>query len=158
MNYHILAAETAVQIAAIRDLFTEYAAWLGFSLCFQGFDRELADLPGRYAPPDGRLFLLEVNGAAAGCIALRKIGDGICEMKRLYVRPAFHGLGHGRRLAEHLIAEARAVAYRSMRLDTISRMTAAIALYRALGFREIPPYYDNPIAGAVYMELGLQPA
>ena len=149
-------AESPEQIEQARVLFQEYGASLGFSLCFQSFDKELAGLPGDYAPPEGRLLLAEQDGKLAGCVALHKIGDGICEMKRLYVRPEFRGKALGRALAEQVIQEARAMGYARMRLDTIvGKMDAAIALYRALGFCEVPPYRENPIAGAIYMEFEL---
>ncbi len=155
----IVPAATPAQIEQARALFLEYAQWLGFSLCFQGFDKELAELPWEYAPPSGRLLLAyaEGQGEPAGCVGLHQLEESVCEMKRLYVRPAFHGQGLGRRLAEAAIAEARAIGYRKMRLDTIAeKMQAAVALYRALGFREIAPYRKNPIASALYMELDLE--
>jgi len=139
-----------------RKLFLEYGESLGFSLCFQSFDKEVAGLPGDYSPPDGRLLLAEHEGKVAGCVALHKLSDGVCEMKRLYVRPEFRGKALGRALTERVIAEARAAGYLQMRLDTIvGKMDSAIALYRELGFREIPPYRENPIPGAIYMELKL---
>lgn len=141
----------------IRKLFVEYAKSLDFDLCFQNFDKELQELPGRYAAPEGRLFLCRVDGTAAACIALKSIGDGICEMKRLFVRPAFRGKGLGSKLGKYLIDEARQIGYRAMRLDTIAgKMEPAIALYRSLGFKEIPPYYPNPVPNVVYFELQLQ--
>lgn len=150
-------AESAEQLRCARELFAEYAAALGISLCFQNFDQELATLPGAYRPPDGRLLLALSEEKIAGCIALRKIADGVCEMKRLYVRPLFRGQGVGRALVEHLIAEAREIGYARMRLDTLpAKMDEAIALYRALGFREIAPYYHNPFADALFMELALK--
>ena len=149
-------AEGAVQIAHARELFLEYAQSLGFSLCFQGFDQELAGLPGKYAPPQGRLLLAEVDGQTAGCVGLRPLEGAICEMKRLYVRPAFRGKSLGRVLAERVIGEARGIGYTHMRLDTISStMADAVALYRRLGFVEIAPYCANPMADALYMELAL---
>jgi ribosomal protein S18 acetylase RimI-like enzyme len=149
-------AESAVQIAVIRELFLEYANSLGFSLCFQNFDQELASLPGDYAPPEGRLLLSAANGQPAACVALHKLAPEICEMKRLYVRPQFRGKGLGRELAERVIAEARQIGYKYLRLDTVEPvMKTAVDMYRQLGFREIPPYRPNPIAGALYMELQL---
>ncbi len=153
----IVHATAPEQIAAARELFLEYAESLGFSLCFQNFDRELAELPGDYAPPRGRLLLLETDGGTAGCVAMRDLGDGICEMKRLYIRPAFRGRGFGRRLANEIIGQARDVGYQRMRLDTVAgKMDEAIAMYRALGFYEIAPYRNLPVEGAKYMELLLE--
>jgi GNAT superfamily N-acetyltransferase len=149
-------AENAAEIAQARELFLEYAQSLGFSLCFQNFDEELAKLPGDYAPPDGRLLLAELEGHVAGCVALHKLEDGICEMKRLYLRSQFRGKGLGRVIADRIIAEAREIGYQRMRLDTVEPvMKDAVVMYRRLGFREIAPYCENPIAGALYMELQL---
>jgi ribosomal protein S18 acetylase RimI-like enzyme len=149
-------AETAAEIEQARQLFIEYAQSLGFSLCFQGFDQELAGLPGKYARSDGRLLLAEVDGQTAGCVGLRPLKSEICEMKRLFVRPAFRGRRLGRLLAERVITEAREIGYTRMRLDTIaSTMADALRLYRQLGFVEIPPYCANPIPDALYMELAL---
>ena len=137
-----------------KELFLEYAGSLGFSLCFQSFDEELKNLPGAYRPPDGRLLLARYAGQPAGCVALRKLEDNICEMKRLYVRPGYRGKRLGKLLVDGVIAEARAIGYQRMRLDTIaSSMKDAIELYRRTGFHEIPPYRPNPIEGALYMEL-----
>lgn len=145
-------AISPADVATARALFEEYQQSLGFSLCFQNFDAELETLPGAYAAPDGRLLLAFSGDAPAGCVALRKIGEDFCEMKRLWVRPAFRGTGLGRRLAETLFAEARAMGYRAMRLDTLPSMQAAQALYLSLGFRDIPPYNDHPIEGTRFME------
>jgi putative acetyltransferase len=149
-------AESPNQIAATRELFLEYAQSLGFSLCFQNFDQELANLPGDYAPPEGCLVLAMQDGQPAGCVALHKLDDEYCEMKRLYVRPQFRGHGLGLALAERVIADAREIGYKYLRLDTVEPvMRAAVAMYRELGFREIAPYRPNPIEGALYMELQL---
>lgn len=142
------------EVKQARQLFEEYAAWLGFNLCFQNFDKELAELPGEYAAPSGRLFLAGENDQVAGCVALRRIGDGIGEMKRLYVRPEFRGQGLGRTLTETLLREARKIGYRRIRLDTLpGKMDRAIAMYRSLGFKNIEPYYHNPVPGVAFMEL-----
>jgi putative acetyltransferase len=151
-------AETSPQIAIVRQLFQEYAASLGFHLCFQDFDRELRELPGEYALPTGCLLLASWETEAAGCVAMRPLSDGVCEMKRMYVRPAWRGKGFGRALAAAIIREARAVGYRRMRLDTISSMLEAVALYRSLGFADIEAYRYNPIEGAKFLELELQPS
>jgi len=152
----IVQAESAAQLAQARELFLEYAKSLNFDLCFQNFDKELAGLPGDYAPPEGRLLLAEYQGQMAGCVALHKLGANICEMKRLYSRPQFRGKGVGRALAEQVIAEARSIGYTRMRLDTVAPvMQDAVAMYRRFGFKEIAPYRLNPIAGTLYMELEL---
>jgi putative acetyltransferase len=152
----VFQAESPAQIAQARELFLEYAQSLGFSLCFQNFDKELAELPGDYAPPQGRLLLAECQGQLAGCVALHPLEPGVCEMKRLYLRPQFRGQGLGRAFAERIIAEARQIGYRCMRLDTVEPvMKDAVAMYRKLGFKEVAPYRANPIAGAMYMELEL---
>jgi len=155
-GFSFVQAESSSQIAQARELFLEYAQSLGFSLCFQNFDRELANLPGDYAPPDGRLLLAECDSQLAGCVALHKLEDGICEMKRLYLRSQFRGQGLGRALADRIITEARQMGYERMRLDTVEPvMKDAVRMYRRIGFREIAPYRSNPIAGALYMELQL---
>ncbi|MDX6576217.1 MAG: hypothetical protein QOE96_2170 [Blastocatellia bacterium] len=153
----IIHAKSAGDIDHARELFKEYEAWLEIDLCFQNFEKELAELPGKYAPPDGRLLLALVEGNVAGCVAQRKIGEGICEIKRLFLRPAFRGRGLGRQLAEAIIQEAKRIGYERMRLDTLPpKMNDAIALYRSLGFKEIEPYYTNPVPGAKFMELDLR--
>jgi ribosomal protein S18 acetylase RimI-like enzyme len=151
----ILKVHSPEHLPAIRELFTEYARAIEVDLCFQNFDRELAELPGQYAPPEGRLLLARERGLPAGCVALRKIKDEICEMKRLYVRPAFRYRGLGRRLAEKIIVIAREIGYERMRLDTLASMKEAIRLYESLGFQRIAPYYDNPTGCAIFMELKL---
>jgi ribosomal protein S18 acetylase RimI-like enzyme len=149
-------AESPAQVAQARELFLEYAQSLGFSLCFQNFDKELAELPGDYAPPEGRLLLAEYAGDLAACVALYKLEPGICEMKRLYLRPQFRGKGLGRALADRIITDARQIGYQRMRLDTVEPvMKDAVAMYRKLRFKEVAPYRPNPIAGAMYMELKL---
>jgi ribosomal protein S18 acetylase RimI-like enzyme len=149
-------AESPAQIAQVRELFLEYAQSLGFSLCFQGFDRELAELPGEYAPPEGRLLIAHCDGQVAGCVALHKLKADICEMKRLYLRSQFRGKGLGRSLAQRILSEARQIGYQHIRLDTVEpAMKAAVAMYRKLGFKEVAAYRSNPIAGALYMELKL---
>ena len=152
----VIAAHSAEHLAIARQLFEEYAAALGIDLCFQNFGAELANLPGEYAPPEGRLFLAQAEDGFAGCVALRKIADSICEMKRLYVRPKFRKRNGGRLLADTVVNAAREIGYESMRLDTLSSLTAAIALYRSLGFRSIPAYYANPNPEVVFMELKLR--
>jgi putative acetyltransferase len=139
----------------VRSLFEEYADSLGIDLCFQDFQQEVATLPGSYAPPQGRLLLAFSDGNLAGCVGLRPLGQGACEMKRLYVRPAFRSLGLGRMLAERIVSEARIAGYRRMRLDSLPAMETALTLYRRMGFREIGPYRPNPIEGAVFLELQL---
>ncbi|MDJ0951417.1 MAG: GNAT family N-acetyltransferase [Alphaproteobacteria bacterium] len=152
----IREAHGAADLAEVRELFLEYARSLNFSLCFQGFDEELESLPGRYAPPRGRLLLAEVGGKYAGGVGLRPVDrPDACEMKRLYVRPDFRGLKLGRRLAEAVIGVAREIGYQEMVLDTIESMEEAGALYQSLGFREIAPYYDNPLEGVHYFGLDL---
>jgi len=151
----IMPASTPEQVNRIRELFREYADTTGASECFEGFGKEILGLPGPYNPPGGQLLLAELVGRPAGCVALRKLDEGVSEMKRLYVRPAFRGRHLGRRLAEAIIEEARHIGYRAMRLDTLSSMAAARALYESLGFRAIPRYNDNPGPGVLHLELNL---
>jgi len=151
----ILQAETPEQIATARELIVEYATWLEFNLCFQGFEEEMRTLPGKYAPPPGRLLLALWERSPAGVIAVRPLDEteGLCEMKRLYVRPEFRGHGIGRVLAERVIADAAAIGYTCMRLDTIpGKMEQAIAMYRELGFAETAPYYNTPVGETLFME------
>ena len=152
----IYPAHTQEHIDQARTLFTEYEASLNISLCFQNFDEEMKGLPGKYAPPDGRLLLATIDDELAGCIALRKLSPDVCEMKRLFVRPAFRSHGLGRVLVETIIDEARKLGYTRMRLDTLpGLMDKAIALYRSFGFVDIEPYCQNPVEGAKFMELEL---
>jgi GNAT superfamily N-acetyltransferase len=150
-----LSAAGESDLAEIRELLSEYAGSLAFPLDFQDFDRELAELPGAYIPPHGALLLARVDGVAAGCVAMRPLEPGICELKRLFVRPAHRGLGLGRLLATAMLADARRVGYRRIRLDTTPGMEAAQALYVQLGFSEIAPYTTNPVAGTRFLELDL---
>ena len=153
---HIFQANSDEDIQQARALFEEYASGIGISLCFQNFDQELKNLPGDYAPPDGRLLLATEDDQLAGCIALRKLAPGICEMKRLFLRPSYRGQGRGKALVEAIIDEARKLGYTQMRLDTLpGRMDKAIALYQSIGFVEIDPYCENPVEGAKFMELDL---
>ena len=146
---------TTEDIPAVRERFREYAQWLQVDLCFQSFEKELAELPGDYVPPRGRLLVACDADHVIGCVAVRPFGATDCEMKRLYVVPAFRGQGIARRLAEHLIGEARAAGYKHMLLDTLQQMEAARALYANLGFVEIPAYYYIPIPGAIYLSKAL---
>jgi putative acetyltransferase len=149
----IIQAQRTDEIEEIRRLFREYEAFLGVDLCFQSFEEELASLPGRYAPPGGSLLIGLIGNEVAGCVALRGLGDGVCEMKRLFVRPEYRGQGLGRMLAERVIDEAIKLGYSRMRLDTLDRLKEAIKLYESLGFKRRAPYYHNPLAGVVYWEL-----
>jgi ribosomal protein S18 acetylase RimI-like enzyme len=149
--------QSDAELQAIKALFEEYARSLNFSLCFQGFDQEMATFPAKYAPPSGALLLATVDEQPAGAVALWQLAPGICEMKRLYVKPEYRKLALGRQLAEAIVAEGRALGYGAMRLDTIkSSMATARAMYERMGFREVAPYYDNPMPDVSYMELALR--
>lgn len=152
----IQEATSTTELDMMRDLFREYEQFLQVDLCFQGFEQELANLPGKYAPPDGALLLALRNEQPVGCVALRKLEENICEMKRLYVKPQGRGTGLGKKLAEEIITIARQRGYMLMRLDTLETLTEAVSLYQRLGFRQVPPYYDNPLPGALYWELDLR--
>ena len=166
----IVPADNQVRVGSVRELFTEYAESLSFNLCFQSFEQELAALPGEYAPWSGMLLLALVNDEPAGCVALRKFGTNpaseddeilaeldICEMKRLYARPQFRGIGIGRELVDAILKCAAAIGYRRMRLDTVpTEMGTAVEMYRRLGFVEIAPYRENPVPGAKYLELDIR--
>ena len=166
----IVPADNPVRVGSVRELFLEYAESLSFNLCFQSFEQELAALPGEYAPWSGMLLLAQVNDQPAGCVALRRLGMNsaseddeilaeldICEMKRLYVRPQFRGIGLGRELVDAILKCAAAIGYRRMRLDTVpSEMGTAVEMYLRLGFVEIAPYRENPVPGAKYLELDVR--
>ena len=165
ITMHIRQAASSLELAQARELFLEYAAWLGVDLCFQHFDEELAGLPGAYALPRGRLLLADVDGQAAGCVALRPLsaegaqegaGEGnVGEIKRLWVRPAFRHLGLGGRLVSRVIDAAREAGYLRVLLDTLPQMDAARALYQSSGFVPVQPYYDNPLPGVIYLGLDI---
>jgi putative acetyltransferase len=165
VEIELLQATTPAQLMAVQNLFAEYASALGalgVDLCFQNFDAEIRGLPGAYAQPGGVLLLAQVNGTAAGCVALRALPEAdytnACEMKRLYVQPGFRQFGLGRALAQQVIEWAAQAGYSCMLLDTLHDMEAARGLYASLGFEEIPPYYFNPIAGAHYLKVELTAA
>lgn len=151
----VIPAHTPAWLDEVRALFSEYADAIRIDLCFQNFTHELATLPGAYTPPRGRLLLARHEKVIAACAALRPIDAATCEMKRLYVRPAYRRRGIARRLSVTLLAAARDIGYRRVRLDTLASMTEAIALYRSLGFVETAPYYSNPLPGATFMALDL---
>jgi ribosomal protein S18 acetylase RimI-like enzyme len=151
----IIQAETKNHMDIAKELFIEYAKSLNFELCFLDFDKEVTELPGAYSPPEGRLLLAKIEGEIAGCIALRKLEEGICEMKRLYVKPGFRGHNIGNKLVLKLIDEAKSIGYKKMRLDTVPAMQTAQKLYKSIGFKEIEPYRLNLVPCAVYMELEL---
>ena len=153
---NICQAQTETQIDEARTIFREYEAWIDLDLCFQGFEAELAALPGKYAMPEGCLLLAYVDDKLAGCIAMRKLDDGVCDMKRLFVRDDFRGQKIGVALIERLISNAHEIGYSKMRLDTFPpKMGKAVSLYEALGFVEIPPYYENPHSDVLFMEISL---
>ena len=151
----IIFAETAAHMTEAKQLFREYENFLDIDLCFQGFEEELAGLPGKYAPPQGTLLLALTDEEVSGCVAVRKFDTNICEMKRLYVRPQYRGYKIGKMLAEEIIDEAIKLGYSTMLLDTLAHLKKAMALYQSLGFRERDPYYHNPLAGVIYWELDL---
>jgi GNAT superfamily N-acetyltransferase len=153
---NIIHAETPEQLALIHGLFREYQEFLGVDLCFQNFAQELAGLPGKYAPPKGRLLLAMSDSTAVGCVALKELDDdGVCEMKRLFVKPVYRSHGLGKRLIEMIIDEARCIGYQRMRLDTLHSLEKAMSLYQLFGFKSIEAYYFNPLADPVYWELDL---
>lgn len=156
MNYEILEVNTPELINEITHLFRDYEKWLNVSLCFQGFEEEVNTLPGKYAPPDGRLYIVKYNDRFSGCIALRKIEDGICEMKRLYLKEELRGKGIGNLLVTRIIQDAKDIGYKTMRLDTIKeKMPKAVEIYTKHGFVETDPYYHNPNPHTLFMELDL---
>ena len=152
----IIKVTSGENLAQVRELFLAYAGWIGIDLSFQNFNEELENLPGDYVAPGGCLLLTLCDKSPAGCIALRKLEAGVCEMKRLFVALDFHGRGIGKRLTQEIIAEAKELGYTKMRLDTMPKMAAAQKLYHSLGFKEITPYRFNPEPGAVFMELDLR--
>lgn len=156
MNIELVSATSAEHIAIVRELFREYAAGLAIDLCFQNFEKELAELPGHYMPPRGRLLLAKRDGQIAGCIALRPMETGIGELKRLYVRPEFRGSGIGQALVARVLDEARKTGYRIVRLDTLREMRNAISLYTAFGFKEVAPYRPGEPHGICYFELNFK--
>lgn len=155
MNISIEKIATAEDLEEIKALFREYEKFLGVSLCFQNFEEELAKLPAKYAEPEGAIFLARADGASAGCVSLWKLEDGVCEMKRLYVKPAFQGIGLGKKLAATVMNEARAKGYKKMKLDTLRRLTSANNLYQSLQFTETRPYNYNPENDVAYFEKDL---
>jgi carbonic anhydrase len=151
----IIQAKSEAEVSQARTLFLEYAASLDVDLCFQNFEQELAELPGAYSPPAGRLLLAYEEGKPAGCVALRNFGNRLCEMKRLYLRSEFRGRKLSRALVREIIHQAQQIGYERMRLETLPGMQEALGLYRSLGFKEIEPYTRNPVPGARFMELRL---
>lgn len=155
-RFSFAPASTPEQLDTIRTLFREYNAFLDIDLCFQDFEQELAELPGKYASPHGRLYLITCESQPIGCMALRPLDEGICEVKRLFIRPEYKGFGLGRLAMLRLLADARQIGYRAMRLDTLRRLAPALRLYESLGFREISAYNYNPHDDIVYLELALE--
>ena len=153
MGYEIKTAYD--RLDEVRTLFREYHKMLGVDLCFQNYEEELATLPGKYLPPDGRLYLIYLEGKLAGCIALRRFDETRCEMKRLFVRPQFRGLRLGQILAQRIIDDAKAIGYQAMVLDTLKSLESAVTMYRRMGFEEVAPYYDNPLNDVLYFQLTL---
>jgi len=154
----IKQAQTTSEIEAIRTLFRQYEELLAVDLCFQRFEEELSSLPGKYSLPEGDLLIAFDGEKAVGCVAVRKLNDGVCEMKRLFVKPEARRNGLGRKLATQIIAIARELGYEMMRLDTLVKLTEALDLYQTLGFRKTAPYYENPLPGVIYLELDLKRA
>jgi putative acetyltransferase len=153
----IVRVASGPRLSTVRKLFREYQAFLGIDLCFQSFEEELASLPGRYGPPGGVILLAHHGCRAAGCVALRDLGKGVCEMKRMFVRPQYRGLGIGVALAEAIVAEGRKLGYRTMKLDSVSRLETALGIYRKLGFKKTVPYCHNPLEGAIFLAKRLAP-
>jgi GNAT superfamily N-acetyltransferase len=149
----IIEAKTPKHIDQVRLLFREYEEWLNVDLCFQDFEQELADLPGKYAAPSGCIFLAFENDRAAGCVAVRPIEHDLCEMKRLFIRPEFRNKGLGNTLVKMIIEKAKDIGYRQMRLDTLNTLEGAMHLYEKFGFKQIEPYYHNPLQGTIFWEL-----
>ncbi len=152
----VLGAEHVAELEQVRQFFRNYAGWLGVDLSFQNFDEEMASLPGRYGAPEGRLFYATVNGKGAGCVGIRMLAEGVCELKRLYVEPTYRGLGVGRDLALAAIRAARQIGYRTIMLDTLPAMRIAVKLYRELGFQEAPAYYQTSLEGTQFLALDLE--
>lgn len=153
---NLIEVDNAQQLPLVRELFREYQAFLAVDLCFQGFEAELANLPGKYAPPNGAILLAEYQGKTAGCVALRAIDEKVCEMKRLYLRNEFRGLSIGEQLAQAIIHKAQQLGFHTMQLDTLQRLQAAMKLYQKLGFQRTDAYYKNPLSEVVYWQLDLR--
>lgn len=153
---NIIEANNKETLILVKNLFIDYSKELNVSLCFQNFDNEVSNLPGIYSRPNGCIFLAFYNGEAAGCVALKKLEEDVCEMKRLYVKPDFRKFGIGKLLIDRIIQESRIIGYSTMKLDTLARLKPAIKLYNSYGFNKIVPYYENPLDNVVYMELDLK--